>query len=471
MQAFLRLRPAWRQLLVVAFCFTAPQLRAQSQTLSLPAAIDSALHNYGTIKAKANYAKAAQSGIKVATVDYLPTATVAAEQAYGTVNGQFGPQFALGGINAAAAGPPFPNQHWTAAFGSLYLASMNWDFYTFGRVRAKVKLAEAEALRQQNDLEQEKFQQQIRVAGAYLNLLAAQRLRRSQENNLERALEVKAVVTVRTRNGLNAGVDSSLANAEVSNATIALNNARDVEQQQSYQLAVLMGVPYQNFSLDTLFLSSIPKALIDTVNINNNPILQYFQSRITLSTQQEKYLDRLKYPALSLVGALQTRGSGFDYNYSEAHPDAYSQAYWNGIKPARTNFLVGVGVSWNLTNIKRANAQLVAQQWTSRGLQDEYDLVNQQLQAQMALAEQKIQNALHNYTEVPVQLKAAGDAFLQKSVLYKNGLTNIVDLTQARYALNRAETDRDIAISNIWQGILLKAAASGDFSLFMNAFQ
>lgn len=448
-----------------------PQLLAQSQVLSLPAAIDSALHNYGTLKAKANYAKAAQSGIKVANLDFLPTTTLGAEQAYGTVNGQFGPQYALGAINAASAGPAFPTQHWNAAFGALYLAGVNWDFYTFGRVRAKVKLAEAEARRQQYDLEQEKFQQQIRVAGTYLNLLAAQSLRRSQENNLERALEVKAVVTVRTRNGLNAGVDSSLANAEVSNATIALNNARDLEQQQSYQLAVLMGVPYQNFTLDTLFLASTPKAISDTVNSNNNPILQYFQSRVTLSTQQEKYLERLRYPALSLVGVLQTRGSGFDYNYGEAHPEAYTQAYWEGIKPVRTNYLVGVGISWNLTNLWRANAQVVAQQWTSRGLQDEYDLVNQQLHAQVALAEQKIRNAMQNYSEVPVQLKAAGDAFLQKSVLYKNGLTNIVDLTQARYALNRAETDRDIAVSNIWQGILLKAAASGDFSLFMNAFQ
>jgi hypothetical protein len=60
---------------------------------------------------------------------------------------------------------------------------------------------------------------------------------------------------------------------------------------------------------------------------------------------------------------------------------------------------------------------------------------------------------------------------LQKSVLYKNGLTNIVDVTQALYALNRAETDRDIADNNVWQALLLKAAASGDFGLFVNNVQ
>jgi hypothetical protein len=55
-------------------------------------------------------------------------------------------------------------------------------------------------------------------------------------------------------------------------------------------------------------------------------------------------------------------------------------------------------------------------------------------------------------------------------VLYKNGLTNLVDLTQTLYVLVRAETDRDIANNNVWQALLLKAASSGDFSIFENQF-
>jgi hypothetical protein len=54
--------------------------------------------------------------------------------------------------------------------------------------------------------------------------------------------------------------------------------------------------------------------------------------------------------------------------------------------------------------------------------------------------------------------------------LYKNGLNTIVDVTQVLYTLNRAETDRDIAYTNVWQALLLKAAASGNFSLFINEF-
>jgi outer membrane protein TolC len=77
---------------------------------------------------------------------------------------------------------------------------------------------------------------------------------------------------------------------------------------------------------------------------------------------------------------------------------------------------------------------------------------------------------LANYREAPIQVKAASDAYLQKNTLYKNGLTTLVDLTQALFTLNRAETDRDIAFTNVWQALLLKSAALGNYDIFINEF-
>jgi hypothetical protein len=94
-----------------------------------------------------------------------------------------------------------------------------------------------------------------------------------------------------------------------------------------------------------------------------------------------------------------------------------------------------------------------------------------QLQNELILADQRIENSLQSIREVPLQYQAASDAYTQKSVLYKNGLTTLVDLQQAIYALNRAEIDRSVAYLNVWQALLLKAAASGDFNLFSNQAQ
>lgn len=444
----------------------------RSQALTLKDAVQTAIANYGTISAKANYLKAAQESVKVALLDYLPNVSLAVQQAYGTANGQFGPLIAAGGLNAASSGPAFTSQNWNAAFGGLYLANVNWDFFTFGRVKERVKIAQADVLRSANDLEQEKFQQEIRVAGAYLNLLAAQRLRLSQQKNLDRANSLRTVVVARAKNGLNPGVDSSLANAEVSSAKIALTNAIDFEQQQAAQLAQWMGVSFQVFVLDTFFINKVPASLVETSTLKqtDHPLLRFYKSRVDVSKEQEKYYDRFKYPVFSLVGVLQSRGSGFQSNYSESNSKAFTGEYWNGIHPTRSNYLLGVGVAWNVTNIKKVHRQVAAQQWTSKGLQNEYDAVNQQIQVQLALAEQKVKNALANYNEAPVQMKAASDAYLQKTVLYRNGLATIIDVTQALYTLNRAETDRDISVSNVWQALLLKAAATGDFGLFINEF-
>lgn len=457
-------------LLLVVFQFGI--YKVNGQVLTIKDAVQSALNNYSSIKAKANYANASRATVRQAAREYLPDLNVSAQQDYGTVNGQNGPVYGYRGLSVASSGPALPSQNWNAAFGALYLANINWDFFSFGRAHEKIKVAKSALQRDESDLAQENFQQEVRVSAAYLNLLAAQRLTRSQQNNLERAQTLRYSVVTRVKNGLNAGVDSSLANAEVSNAAILLTRARDYEQEQANQLAQLMGVAPSDFATDTSLVARIPSAatMSNTTFSDSHPVLQYYKNRIDLSNEQAKYFRTFNYPTFSAFGVYQGRGSGFDYNYSALNTGAYNSDYGNGVNPTRTNYLFGIGLVWNLTSPLRVHQQVTAQQYISKALKDEYDLVDQRLRDQLVLADQKIGYAMDNYREAPIQVKASSDAYLQKSVLYKNGLSNIVDVTQALYALNRAETDRDIAYTNIWQALLLKAAAAGDFGLFINEF-
>ncbi len=468
------LKRMFNKSLVFAIVFTfvagiSPALNAQ--VLTLKQAVQTALNNYGTIKAKTNYVSASKALVKESSKEALPDLNISAQQDFGTINGSNGPLSGFKGLSTASSGPALSSTSWNAAFGALYLANINWDFYSFGKAKERVKVSASQLSLDESDLEQEKFQQQVRVAAAYLNLLAAQRLTKSQQDNLTRASALRNVVVARAKNGLNAGVDSSLANAEVSNAKIVLLRAKDYEQEQASQLAVLMGVANSDFILDTVFVTRVPASTYDSAQIiQNHPLLQFYHNRITLSDERAKYIHTFNYPTFSAFGILQGRGSGFDYNYSAANPGAYTQNYFTGINPVRANYLFGVGVVWNLTSPLRVQQQELAQKFISKGLQDEYSLVNQQLVNQLALASSKMKNAVAAYIEAPVQIKAAGDAYLQKTVLYKNGLSNIVDVTQALFALNRAETDRDIAYNNVWEALLLKAAAAGDFGILINEF-
>ena len=444
---------------------------ALGQVLSLQEALQTAVQNYGSIKARQNYLNSSRSNEKQTRREALPNLNVAAQHDYGTVNGQNGPLYGFGGFGVASSGLPLPAQNWNAGFGALYLANLSWDFFAFGRVRNRIAAAEAAVEREDADYQQELFQHQVRVAGAYLNLLAAQRLTQSQQNNLQRADTFRVVVTARAKNGLIAGVDSSLANAEFSNARILLTRAKDNEQEMANRLALLMGVPYKDFVTDTVFVTRIPSILDTPVNEQaSHPTLNWFRKRIDVSDAQTKYLRKLSLPVFSMFSVYQTRGSGFGADYAQDQ-SSFTHNYWKGIDPVRSNYLVGIGVTWNLTNPLRVSQQVASQNFISAALRDEYELANQQLKAQLALSQTKIENALANYREAPLQVKAASDAFQQRTVLYRNGLTTIVDVTQSLYTLNRAETDRDIAYNNVWQAFLLKAAASGDFQMFINGLK
>ena len=452
-----------------------PTRQATAQVLTLRQAVQTALNNYGTIRAKANYVKAARATVREVKNEYLPDLTLAAEQVYGTANSSYGPLIGYKAPSASSSGGVFPTQNWNAGFGALYWTNINWDFFQFGRYKQKAQVAQKGLDLNQSDLDQEKFEQSVRVAGAFLNLIAAQKLILSQQANLDRALSFQTVVTARAKSGLNPGVDSSLANAEVSNARIALTNAVEAEQEYANQLAQLMQVrapDSNNYTLDSAFVSRLPNALnaSPAQPLTNHPLLQFFQQRVQLSDQQARYLRTLNYPTFSLFGAFQDRGTGFGDNYGAQYPNAYTPNYFKGVGFQTANYLIGVGVTWDITNPLRVHQQVAAQNFTTEGLREEYGLISQELQAQIVLSDTKIRNALENYREAPVQVKAAADAYLQKETLYKNGLATIVDVTTAAAILNQAETERDVIDTGVWQALLYKAASTGDFGMFINEF-
>jgi outer membrane protein TolC len=458
-------------ILLVPGIFLITNAPAQQKVLNIKEAEQIALSNYGTIKAKANQLNSSKASLNETKTEYLPDLNVSAQQAYGTINGINGPISGYHGLAVASSGPALPNQNWSAAFGSLYVANVNWDFFSFGRSKEKIKVQKSVVNLDESDLVQEQFQHEIRVASAYLNLLVAQQLSKAQQDNLNRTLDLQKVVVARVKNGLNPGVDSSLANADVSNARIALTNAQQTVQDQSNQLAQYLGIPPQDFVLDSAFVTKIPANILAQANTSDggHPVLNFYRNRIGVSDEQAKYLNTFNYPTFSLFGIYQGRGSGFKSDIGTT-PGDYSSSYGAGADPTRYNYLLGIGFAWNLTNPFRVHYQVQSQKFTSAQYKDEYDLVDQQLHDQQVLADNKINNSLKNYHEAPVEVKAASDAYTQKFTLYKNGLANIVDFTDALYTLNRAEVDADIASNNVWQALLYKSAATGDFGLFINNF-
>lgn len=439
--------------------------------LSLPEALRVATANYQQIKAARQVVKASELELKAARQDGLPNLTLAAEGAYGTLNGENGLSSGEPGLTTLTNGPAFTSQNWSAAFGALYVTNINFNLFSFGLQHAHVAAARGQYDQDREALEQEVFQQQVRTAGAWLSLLAAVRVRIAMEDNLARTRELRDVILARTINGLNAGVDSSIADAEVSKAVLTLIDAKDYEQQQANQLSIQMGIAPRLLALDTTTAQNPPRDLLDSLsdNLQANPALRFLASEVMTSDRLSAYIKKTGLPRVTLFGVGQERGSGFGTGYA-SNPSDYSTSLGQGLDPERANYLLGIGITWNITDLGRSRTRAAAQHQRSAAFQSEYDLERNNLVNQLALSDQQIANALAKYKETPIELQAAADAYGQKKALYENGLTNIVDVTQTLYLLNRAEIDRDIACNAIWQAVLFKAGTQGNIQPFLSQF-
>ena len=446
------------------------QVKAQNTTdITLPQALEIGIKNYPSIKAKTSYVQAAHASTLNARNEYLPNVIGSLQQNYGTVNGQFGPGAPIGVLGVASPGPVYNQQNWNAAFGGLYILSTTWEAFTFGRIQSRIQLAATQEKQSSADLDQEEFIQRIKISSAYLNLIIARKLVESGKSNLLRAETVEQTVKARAESGLNPGVDSTLAKAEVSKAKLLLIDFLTTEKTNQRTFSETLGLSASgDFQPDTTLFNSVPEIANTELNVTGNPQLLFYKSRVDYADQLTTTTQKSLMPGVTLFGVYQGRGSGFGSSYNPENLDGYSSSYHDGITPTRYNYVAGISLTWNLMSPLKIRRQVTAQRFISSGYQAEYELLKNQLQNQLILSDQKIENTLLSANEAPVQYKAASDAYRQKSILYKNGLATMVDLQQALYVLNRAEIDRTVAYINVWLALLSKSAAMGDFNLFIN---
>lgn len=439
-----------------------------AQLTSLEDVLLRAEKNYQSIKKKEIYIKASQERLQHQKTYYLPEVTLMAQQSFGTINAQNGPMYSQGGLGVTSTSMPLAEQNWNAAFGSLYLANINWNVYTFGKLTSKENIEVADMEVQKADLHQEIFQHQIKTAAAYFNLLVSQRLESVQRENYKRSEVIYTIANARATSGLIPEVDASLAKAEMSSAQTATINANDHVLEYNKKLADLLVEDFTDYELDHYFSKNSPYLVQETSSVDHHPSTVFIAQKMNKSRKQEIHLNTLKLPSVSLFGVFQGRGSGFDWNYVQDNT-AFSQSYLKGVGIDRMNYIVGLNISWNLTDFYRTSFKANEQKLITKALDFDYQQLQQELSNQQSLSESKYKNALAKVAESKTQMQAATDAFHQQKALYENGLTTIVDFTQALYLLNRAEINYEIAQNNSWQAVILIAASKGDISVITKA--
>ena len=385
--------------------------------------------------------------------NWLPNLKLNYQANIGTNNNVGGAYFGFGIVPSNNRGVR-DESNTTAVLSNLGIAAFDMELYNFGAYKAQNKVAEAEVDVQKSQFAASKYNLQAYTIDNYLQLLKLQAFLTVQARNIERNQEIRRSIRALAKSGIRAGVDTSIAEAELSRSRLVYIELKNQVKQIQLRLAAISGMRYDAIVPDTvsennLIIKSISGNLIvpDTAN---HPLIRYYRSLYDNSLQREDLVKKSYNPKISLQAAAWGRAASLDANngFTSLH---------NGWGFQRENYVVGLGITYNLFDLKRRqlklNTQKITSQYTLAKLNEQKVL----LAANATQADANVATALERLQEIPRQVKAANAAYRQKFSLYKSGLTDIIELNAALNLLYRAETDFISAKNSYTQALFQKA--------------
>jgi len=230
------------------------------------------------------------------------------------------------------------------------------------------------------------------------------------------------------------------------------------------QLSAVTGIPYQSIIPDTsveLALINQPTAYLFPADTASHPLINFYRSVYQNSLQREDLVKKQYNPKILLEAATWGRGSSITPN------DQYNSLS-TGYGFQRGDYLVGIGVSYNLFDLRRMQLKLRTQKantdYSIKKLQEQQQL----LSIGASQADVEMQTALDRLREIPNQLNAANASYRRQLSLYRNGLTDIIALDASLNILYRAETDYMQAKYDYASALFQKAITDNQVNTILN---
>ena len=395
--------------------------------------------------------------------NWLPDLNLNYQADIGTSNNVTGPYFGFGIIPSSSGGVHSTSVS-TATSDNLGIAELNWEVYNFGKYGAQNKVANSDVIVQQNQYAQSKYDLRAYTISNYLQLLRLQDLLSIQYRNVDRTQQILRSIMSLAKSGVRAGVDTSIAQAELSKARLNYIEVLNQLKQVQLQLSSVSGFPYQSILPDTtveVTLINQPSAYLFPADTTNHPLINYYRSVYENNLQREDLVKKMYNPKISVLAAGWGRASSVDYagNYNSLS---------SGYGYQRGNYLVGIGISYNLFDLRRRQLKLRTQQASTDYSLKKLKEQQQLLDISASQADVEMETALNRLQEIPKQLKAANDSYRQNLSLYKNGLSDIITLDAALNILYRAETDYMQAKYDYSSAIFQKAITENQVNTVLN---
>lgn len=428
----------------------------QPNPLALNKAISLAIQNYPSILSRQAQIKSGLALIVETRDNRLPSLNLYEQVDAGTTNNLGASYFSEGIVPSISGVSARPENLGNVSSGNIGVAYLEWQLTNFGGFKAQVQEAYSRLKIDTMDLQKEQFYISSMVLQSYLDLMRNFELSEVQLENLQRADTIRQAIRNYVLSGLRPGVDSSLAEAAYSRARLDYMDIANQFSRSKVQLSLLTSMDtasiVPDLTDDPLLLASINQLSFSDSVALTHPFLSYYHSIYENGQAQEQAIRKAYLPKVYLLGAGWVKGSSID-------PDGTFKDLSSGLGYTRANYLAGVGITYDLFNLRREKDRLNVQKYQTESALHNYEEQKQSLDNANLRASVDLNTAIAKFYEIPVQLGAAKDAYRQRLTQYNAGLANIIELTDAFYVLNRAQTDLIQAKEGVWRAVVQKAYA------------
>lgn len=437
-----------------------------STALSLPQLWEQAFSHYPSLNAYQAKLKQANIQQKLVKNQALPEVHLQLQNTIGSqepVGGSFFPSpgiFNTGASDLRKSGQPAAN-----LFGSIV---MDWKFMQFGRQRKSAQAAGMLTEQTQYQLEAERLAIQAALSRTYFQVLFHQQMQAWAVENNKRLESLFDASKSMAQSGLSPGADSLLVKASLKQTEALLEDWQGKKEESDLLLAMWLNqsADQLNINNESFFSTAVPEDLaVEEEKTIPHPHLQFKDAQIRYAGKLKELTAVSALPTVSLLGGVQWRGN------AAAQGAPLVDNWLNSYHYPVGNYLVGVGLRWNMGNLFNYKLDMGRQEEEILQRQAEAEALSLNLNTQHQIAQRQLVQGKKQIENAEQAFEAASEAFHLFENRYSSGLISITELLQIQDILQNTEKTRIEAYYQYWIQQVDRAESRADFSFLQHAFK
>lgn len=418
--------------------------------------------NYPGVGAKMSAIDAAKYNQRAVKGNMLPQVNAQAQNTYGTYEGSAGGFFPQPGFFNVNGSVPLDGS--TTAANTFGSAIVNWELFSFGKLRRQNEAAGALYNKSVSDKDAYLLNLKKTLSERYIILLYNDAKLQWTQKNADRLDDIRKITSGLSASGLRPAADSLLASSSYVQAMGEHDKWNGLKNASFIQLLELYGNDTVDYSASTGRFANPAEIGLNKVNTINpsHPILDALDKQSAYYTLSGEAQKRSSLPSINLLGGYAYRGTGISPN------GTVSGAWKDGFSNTTNNFLAGIGITWNLTSLhtnRMKGEQLFKEAESTKLLHSQYE---QAMQADLSASQAKIVQQYQQLQKTKLAVQQSQDAYNMYLARYKSGLITLSELLQIRILLEQAENAHIEASRDYWVLLAYEAELTADFDFLFN---